>query len=74
MEADPITEYNDFLRDNRIKVNRYLNTVLWFFVLTGPAIAAGIKRRDIQGYNLSHLYKHICGGHYPVSRSSDTVH
>ena len=43
MEADPITEYNDFLHDNRIKVNRYLNTVLWFFVLTGPAIAAGIK-------------------------------
>ncbi len=43
MEADTLTEYNEFLRDNRIKVNRYLNRVLWFFVLTGPAIASGIK-------------------------------
>ena len=36
------TEYNDFLTDNRKKVNGYLNKVLWFFVLTGPAIAFGI--------------------------------
>ena len=44
MEADidTLAEYNEFLRDNRIKVNRYLNKVLWFFVLTGPAIASGI--------------------------------
>ncbi len=38
-----MTEYESFLRENRIKVNGYLNKVLWFFVLTGPAIAAGIK-------------------------------
>ena len=37
------SEYNSFLRENRIKVNGYLNRVLWFFVLTGPAIAAGIR-------------------------------
>ena len=36
-------EYEDFLVNNRIKVNKYLNVVLWFFVLTGPAIAAGVK-------------------------------
>jgi len=39
----PITEYEGFLKENRIKVNSYLNKVLWFFVVTGPAIAAGIK-------------------------------
>ena len=39
----PITEYERFLLENRIKVNSYLNKVLWFFVVTGPAIAAGIK-------------------------------
>ena len=35
--------YEAFLHDNRIKVNKYLNRVLWFFVITGPAIAAGVK-------------------------------
>ena len=34
--------YREFLINNRIRVNRYLNIVLWFFVLTGPAIASGI--------------------------------
>lgn len=50
METDLSTEYSEFLHDNRIKVNRYLNIVLWFFVLTGPAIASGVKAgvfRDI---------------------------
>ena len=42
MEID-MTEYSSFLRDNRIKVNGYLNKVLWFFALAGPAIASGIK-------------------------------
>lgn len=43
-------EFNEFKTNNRIKVNKYLNTVLWFFVITGPAIATGIKAgvfRDI---------------------------
>ena len=35
-------EYKEFIVDNRVKVNRYLNTVLWFFVITGPAVAAGV--------------------------------
>ncbi len=43
METNSITEYNEFLHDNRIKVNKYLNRVLWFFVITGPAIASGVK-------------------------------
>jgi diguanylate cyclase (GGDEF)-like protein len=42
MEYDISMKYEDFLINNRIKVNRYLNTVLWFFVATGPAIAAGV--------------------------------
>ena len=35
-------EYDEFIVNNRVKVNRYLNWVLWFFVITGPAIAAGV--------------------------------
>ncbi len=38
-----MSEYSEFLHENRIKVNGYLNRVLWFFVLAGPAIASGIK-------------------------------
>ncbi len=37
------TDYNTFLRENRKHVNRYLNTILWFCILTGPAIALGVK-------------------------------
>ena len=43
MENSIVVEYSEFMRENRIKVNQYLNTVLWFFVITGPAIAAGIR-------------------------------
>ena len=35
-------EYKEFKKKNRIRVNRYLNIVLWCFVLTGPAIASGV--------------------------------
>ncbi len=35
-------DYNDFLRSNRREINRYLNTILRFCILTGPAIALGI--------------------------------
>ncbi|WP_029319122.1 sensor domain-containing diguanylate cyclase [Butyrivibrio sp. AE3004] len=38
-----VTDYPSFIRENRVMVNRYLNTVLWFCILTGPAIAVGIK-------------------------------
>ena len=37
------TEYNEYILHNRNKINRYLNIVLWSFVLTGPAIALGVK-------------------------------
>lgn len=43
MEIDISTEYSEFLHNNRIKVNKYLNRVMWFFVVTGPAIAVGIR-------------------------------
>ena len=43
MENNSETEYTQFKLQNRIKVNRYLNYALWFFVLTGPAIATGVK-------------------------------
>ncbi|WP_029231322.1 GGDEF domain-containing protein [Butyrivibrio sp. VCB2006] len=34
--------YEDFLLENRAKINQYLNKALWFCVLTGPAIALGV--------------------------------
>lgn len=42
MEYELPTKYEQFLVDNRANVNKYLNIVLWFFVATGPAIAAGV--------------------------------
>ena len=42
MEYELPTKYEQFLVDNRANVNKYLNIVLWFFVVTGPAIAAGV--------------------------------
>lgn len=35
-------EYEEFLRENRIQVNKHLNWVLWICLITGPAIALGI--------------------------------
>ena len=34
--------YQEFVVSNRAKINRYLNTVLWLFIITGPAIALGV--------------------------------
>ena len=34
---------SNFIVKNRIRVNGYLNTALLFFIITGPAIALGIK-------------------------------
>lgn len=41
-------DYQSFMTNNRIKVNRYLNTVLWFFIIAGPAIALGVKANIFQ--------------------------
>ena len=41
-KLDNFADYNDFLRSNRREINRHLNTVLRFCILTGPAIALGI--------------------------------
>ena len=38
-----LDEYKEFILQNRIIVNKYLNYVLWFFIATGPAIAIGVK-------------------------------
>lgn len=43
MEESNSKEYDDFLIQNTKKVNKYLNIALWFFIITGPAIAFGIK-------------------------------
>ncbi len=37
-----ITSYNEFIIDNRKRINRYLNIILWLFIVTGPAIALGV--------------------------------
>ena len=34
--------YQKFIVSNRTRINRYLNTALWLFVITGPAIALGV--------------------------------
>ncbi len=36
------TDFESFQRENRHKVNRSLNKVLWFCILAGPAISFGI--------------------------------
>ena len=36
-------DYDEFILQNRIRVNGNLNIVLWLFIFTGPAIASGIK-------------------------------
>ncbi|MBE5901487.1 MAG: diguanylate cyclase [Lachnospiraceae bacterium] len=34
--------FESFLQDNRITINTFMNKILWFCILTGPAIALGI--------------------------------
>ena len=43
MQNKETAEYEEFLKANRIKVNKYMNKVLWFFILAGPAIALARK-------------------------------
>ena len=43
MDYDISADYQSFMTNNRIRVNRYLNMTLWFFVIAGPAIALGVK-------------------------------
>ncbi len=43
MKDSASREYREFIVSNRIKINRYLNIILWFFTVTGPAIALGVK-------------------------------
>ena len=35
-------DYQSFMTNNRIRVNHYLNRILWLFTLAGPAIAVGV--------------------------------
>lgn len=37
-----IYSYEEFIKDNKAKVNGYLNLIMWASVLAGPAIALGI--------------------------------
>ena len=41
-ETTGAMNYEPFQRINTYRVNRSLNRVLWFSILTGPAIALGI--------------------------------
>ncbi|MBR6914731.1 MAG: hypothetical protein IKN36_00080, partial [Clostridia bacterium] len=43
MKNQTTKKFAEFKLKNRIKVNRYLNTVLWFFGIAAPAIALGIR-------------------------------
>lgn len=42
MKNQPAT-FKEFKVENRIKVNHYLNYVLWFFGVASPGIASGLK-------------------------------
>ncbi len=45
MDAQKIeerTDFESFRRSNRYRVNHSLNTILWFCILAGPAIALGV--------------------------------
>ncbi len=42
MKEKEHSDHEAFLRSNRIRINCHFNIVLWFCVLTGPAIALGI--------------------------------
>ncbi len=42
IESD-FSDYESFAKVNREKVNKYLNAILWYCILTGPAIALGIR-------------------------------
>lgn len=35
--------YDDFVKATRIRTNFILNRILWYFLVTGPAVALGIK-------------------------------
>ncbi|MDO4537644.1 MAG: GGDEF domain-containing protein [Coriobacteriales bacterium] len=41
-EETSAQSYQDFLLSNRVRVNQYLNVILWLFTLTGPALAIGV--------------------------------
>ena len=43
MSDKVILSYEDYLQENRKKVNKYLNIVLWLCVAVGPAIAVGLR-------------------------------
>ncbi len=45
MDHSSIHEYDEFIISNRQKINEYLNIVLRYFILTGPAIAIGIQAK-----------------------------
>lgn len=40
--VEEVRDFEEFRRNNRNRVNRLLNKVLWICILAGPAIAAGI--------------------------------
>ncbi len=42
-------DYQQFISENRNKVNKYLNFVLWFFIGTGPIIALGVALGTFHG-------------------------
>ena len=40
--SNPTNRYDEFIVNNRKRVNYYLNMVLWIFAAAGPAIYAGV--------------------------------
>ncbi|MCR4891542.1 MAG: GGDEF domain-containing protein [Lachnospiraceae bacterium] len=62
MKTSGFSDFNEFLFENRTKVNRSLNTTIWFCILTGPFLALGIAGgifKDIQ-YSICILISLYC--------------
>lgn len=43
--VNTVNKYDEFIVNNRKRVNYYMNMILWVFVATGPAIYAGVAAR-----------------------------
>lgn len=61
--------FSEFKLKNRVKANRYLNYVLWFFAVAAPAIALGI----MAGFFHDVTYA-TCGGFFGMVVTLSLIH
>ena len=69
MKAKTPRTFAEFKLNNRIKVNRYLNYVLWFFGIAAPAIALGVYLGIFHDISYG-----TCAGIFGIVAVLSTVH